>query len=290
MIFDWMLASPSERRVLGARPLRGPTPWVIAIMTFSMMLVAAAGLALSNTASTVAKGVEARYSVQIPDGRRGFEPALQAIRSSPGVASAEGVPEAEMRRLLGRWLGPAGASADLPVPALVTFDVRPGADLGAIERRVQAASPGARLIAHRESLGPLVRSLRALQWLALTLVLLLAGAAAAAVVLAARGALDTHRFTIEVMHGIGATDDQITRLFQRKIAVDALAGSLMGGAVAALVLALLAASASFAGELTGGVSLAPGDLVLLALVPIALTVLSTWVARTAVLAALRQTL
>ena len=138
MIFDWMLASPSERRVLGARPLRGPTPWVIAIMTFSMMLVAAAGLALSNTASTVAKGVEARYSVQIPDGRRGFEPVLQAVRTSPGVTSARAV--SRKRRcgaLLERWLGPAGASADLPVPALVTFDVRPGADLGAIERRVQ---------------------------------------------------------------------------------------------------------------------------------------------------------
>jgi cell division transport system permease protein len=290
MILGWMLASPSERRVLGARPLAGPTPWVIAIMTFSMMLVAAAGLALSNTAATVAKGVEARYSVQIPDGRHGFEPALQAVRASPGVTSAEGVPEAEMRRILERWLGPAGTSADLPVPAMVTFNVRPGADLGAIERRVQSASPGARLIAHRESLGPLVRSLRALQWLALALVLLLGGAAAAAVVLAARGALDTHRFTIEVMHGVGATDLQITHLFQRKIAVDALAGSLIGGTAAALVLALLAASASFAGELTGGASLSPGDLVLLALVPIALTALSTWVARTAVLAALRQTL
>jgi len=290
MIFGWMLASPAERRVLGAPPLRGPTPWVIAIMTFSMMLVAAAGLALSNTAATVTRGVEARYSVQIPDGRRGFEPALQAVRSSPGVTSAEGVPEAEMRRLLERWLGPVGTSDDLPVPAMVTFNIRPGADPAAIERRVQAVSPGARLIAHRESLGPLVRSLKALQWLALTLVLLLGGAAAAAVVLAARGALDTHRFTIEVMHGIGATDLQITRLFERKIAFDALAGSLIGGTVAALVLALLAASASFAGELTGGASLSPADLVLLALVPVALTVLSTWVARTAVLAALRQTL
>jgi cell division transport system permease protein len=290
MIFGWMLASPPERRLLGARPLRGPTPWVIAIMSFSMMLVAAAGLALSNTAATVARGVEARYSVQIPDGRSGFAPALQAVRTSPGVISAEGVPEAEMRRILERWLGPAGASADLPVPAMVTFNARPGADVGAIERRVRASSPGARLIAHRESLGPLVTSLRALQWLALTLVLLLGGAAAAAVVLAARGALDTHRFTIEVMHGIGATDDQITRLFQRKIAVDALFGSLLGGAAAALVLALLAASASFAGELTGGASLSPMDLVLLALVPIGLTALSTWVARAAVLAALRQAL
>jgi cell division transport system permease protein len=259
-------------------------------MTFSIMLVAAAGLALSNTASTVAKGVEARYSVQVPDGRYSFQPALQAVRTSPGVISAEGVPESEMRKILERWLGPAGASADLPVPALVTFNVRPGTDVGAIEARVRAVAPAARLIAHRESLGALVRSLRALQWLALTLVLLLGGAAAAAVVLAARGALDTHRFTIEVMHGIGATDYQITHLFQRKIAVDALFGSVLGGSAAALILALLAASASFAGELTGGASLLTGDLILLALVPIALTALSTWVARAAVLAALRETL
>ena len=68
-------------------------------------------------------------------------------------------------------------------------------------------------------------------------------------VLAARGALDTHRFTIEVMHGIGATDVQVTHLFQRKIAIDALIGSLLGGVAAALVLLGLAAGASFAGEL-----------------------------------------
>ena len=70
--------------------------------------------------------------------------------------------------------------------------------------------------------------------------LLIALATAAAVVLAARGALDTHRATIEVMHGIGATDLQVARLFQRKIALDALFGGLAGGVAAALVLLLLA--------------------------------------------------
>jgi cell division transport system permease protein len=121
-------------------------------------------------------------------------------------------------------------------------------------------------------------------------VLLLSGAAGAAVVLAARGALDTHRFTIEVMHGIGATDVQVTHLFQRKIAVDAFVGSIVGAAAAALVLLLLSAGASFAGELTGGATLGAFDLVMLALLPLALTVLATWVARTAVLAALRRAL
>lgn len=286
-MFDWLFASPAERRLLGIRPLRGPTPWVIAIMTFSIMIVAAAGLALADTASTVATGAEARYSAQIPDGNRHLSATLQAIRSAPGVTNAEAVPEADMREVLERWLGPAGTSADLPVPALVSFDVRPGADASAIARRVEAAAPGAKVIAHRASLGPLLRSLRALQWLAGALVMLLGGACAAAVVLAARGALDTHRFTIEVMHGIGATDVQVTNLFQRKIAIDALIGSLFGGVAAAIVLIGLAAGASFAGQLMGGATLGVADLVILGLIPLALTGLATWVARTAVLATLR---
>ena len=286
-MFDWLFASPSERRLLGSRPLQGPTPWVIAIMTFSIMIVAAAGLALADTASRVAAGAQARFSVQIPDGNRHLPATLAAIRSAPGVTSVEAVPEADMRATLERWLGPAGASADLPVPALIIFDVHPGSDVHALARRVEATAPGAKLIAHRDSLGPLLRSLRSLQWLAGALVLLLGGACAAAVVLAARGALDTHRFTIEVMHGIGATDVQVTNLFQRKIAIDALIGSLLGGLAAAVVLGGLAAGASFAGQLMGGATLGAADLIILGLVPLALTGLATWVARTAVLSTLR---
>jgi cell division transport system permease protein len=195
-----------------------------------------------------------------------------------------------MRKTLERWLGPAAQSPELPVPALINFDVRQGAILGVIQQRVQAIAPGARIVAHRESVAPLMQSLTLLQVVALGLVLLLSAAAAAAVVLAARGALDTHRFTIEVMHGIGATDLQVTHLFQRKIAIDAFIGSIAGGIAAALVLLLLAGGAAFAGELTGGATLGPGDLLVLALLPLLLTALATWVARAAVLRALREAL
>jgi cell division transport system permease protein len=120
------------------------------------------------------------------------------------------------------------------------LDVADTANFAAIASRVEKAAPGTRFVAHDETLAPLLKSVRALQWLALALVALLAAATSAAVVLAARGALDTHRATIEVMHGIGATDVQVTRLFQRKIALDAFAGGLVGGAAAAIVLAVLA--------------------------------------------------
>jgi cell division transport system permease protein len=289
-MFDWLLASPAERRLLGGGKLRGPTPWVIAIMSFSIMLIAATGLALANTANVLTSAIQSRYSVEVPNGSANLDALLKAVRSAPGVTEARAVPESEMRKTLERWLGPAARSRDLPVPALINFDVRPGADVTVIGQRVAAVAPDASIAAHRETVRPLLRSLHVLQWVAFGLVILLSAAAAAAVVLAARGALDTHRFTIEVMHGIGATDHQVTNLFQRKIAIDALVGSLAGAAAAALVLLLLTTGAAFAGELTGGASLGLGDMLVLALLPLVLTALATWVARTAVLTALRQAL
>lgn len=289
-MFDWLFVSPAERRLLGASSRRAPTPWVIAIMSFTIMLIAATGLALANTASILNSAIESRYAMEVPGGGANLDALLATIRSSPGVTSAEAVPESDMRKTLGRWLGPAAQSRDLPVPALINFDVRPGADLARLQQRAQAIAPGARITAHRDSVAPLMHSLTLLQVVALGLVLLLSAAAAAAVVLAARGALDTHRFTIEVMHGIGATDLQVTHLFQRKIAIDAFIGSIAGGIAAAFVLLLLAGGAAFAGELTGGATLGPADFIILALLPLALTGLATWVARTAVLRALREAL
>lgn len=289
-MFDWLFASPAERRLLGAGRLRGATPWVIAIMSFTIVIVAAAGLAVANTAGIVARSAEQRYSVQVPDGGRNLPRVIETVRSTPGVHGVEAVPESAMRKTLEGWLGPAAASADLPVPALINFDLRPGADLAAVERRVKLAAPGASVAAHRQSLGPLLRSLRELQWLAIGLVAMLAAAAAAAVVLAARGALDTHRSTIEIMHGVGATDIQVAHLFQRRIAIDAFVGSAAGALAAGLVLLLLFAGASYASDLTGGAGLRGGDLLLLAALPLALTALATWVARAAVLAALREAL
>ena len=286
----WLFSSAADRRLLGAGRFRGPMPWVIAIMSFSIVIIAATGLALASTAGSLSRAIATRYALEVPNGAQDLGAVVAALKGSPGVQSVEPVPESEMRRTLQRWLGPAADSADLPVPALVNFDARTGTDVGALEKRVQAIAPAARISAHRDRVAPLLRSMRAVQWLALGLVLLLGGAAAAAVVLAARGALDTHRFTIEVMHGIGATDLQLTHLFQRKIAIDALVGSLGGAVAGGIVLLLLASGASFAGELTGGATLPVSAILLLLLLPFLLTVLATWVARITVLAALRETL
>ena len=56
--------SEAERRLIPSSGMKGPVPLLIAIMTFVMVVVGAAGLALANTASVVKAGVEQRASAR----------------------------------------------------------------------------------------------------------------------------------------------------------------------------------------------------------------------------------
>jgi cell division transport system permease protein len=283
---------PGEGNLLPAKTVHGPTTAVIGIMTFAMLLVAAAGLALTNAAGVVAKGVESRFVIELPVGFAEELPRmLVAVRSAPGVRSATPVPETEMRQTLENWLGTAAAAQDLPIPALVTVELKPGLKPTQLQAQIAHEFPGTTTVVETAELGPLLRSLHTLQWLAFSLVMLVAAATSAAVVLAARGALDTHRSTIEIMHGIGATDRQVTRLFERKIATDALIGAFAGALAAAIGLLLVGgAGAAFAGELTGATPLGQLDLLILAIMPVLVVALAILVARWAILKALRETL
>ena len=287
-----MIWSRAQARLVPIEKLHAPTVAVMAIMTFAMMVVAVAGLALANSAGLVASGVENRYVIELPAAAKGeVGRAAAEVRTVPGVRDVTPVPESEMRQTLERWLGEAASSRDLPVPALVTLELAPGTDPAVIAARLRAAVPSARFIAETAELKPVLRSIQALQWLAVSLVLLMAAATAAAIVLAARGALDTHRPTIEIMHGIGATDAQLTRLFERKIGFDAIAGAAAGAAAAAAVLLFVGGTgAAFAGELTTSTPLGSGDLLLIALIPFTAVGLAVAVAHWTLLRALRATL
>ena len=239
----------------------------------------------------VAKGVENRFVREVPAGLTGdVAKAVAIVRSAPGVVSATPVSEDEMRTTLQRWLGNAAELQNLPVPALVTVELRPGVQAVQLQTQVVREFPGANVVSEVFELRPLLSSLHVLQWLAFSLVLLVAIATSAAIILAARGALDTHRSTIEIMHGIGATDRQLTRLFERKIAADAAIGAAIGSAAAAVALLLAGSGSALAGELAGKAPLGMSDLIVLAVTPLALVALAIFVARWAVLKALRETL
>jgi cell division transport system permease protein len=140
-------------------------------------------------------------------------------------------------------------------------------------------------------LAPLAKLIDALELLAGGLVVLMVGATAATVVLAARAALDTHRSTIEVLHLMGATDVQVARLFQRRIALDALFGGFVGLIAASLVLLVIGNRVGALGsELLGSAGLPLVSWLILIALPIGGVALATLVARTTILRALGKLL
>jgi len=290
-------ASLADRRLLPEGRLAGPMPWVIAIMTFLTILAAGAGIGLGNAVSGLSSQLAGRATIQIvepnPDLREKLARAVLAeLGRLAAVERAERVDDGRMRRLLQPWLGSAGLDGDLPIPTLIDIDLQRGAAadaLPSVENAVKAIAPNARLDAHAASLAPLQGLLSTLRWLAVALVLLMAAAMGAAVVLASRSALVTHRPTIDVMHLMGATDGQVAHLFQRRAALDALFGSLLGFVCAALiVIALGGRLAAVGAALLDQGALGWRGWLTLILVPAAAVLLSMAVARVTVLRALAK--
>ncbi|MEM8697125.1 MAG: cell division protein [Pseudomonadota bacterium] len=291
-------ASPAERRLLTEGRLSGPMPWVIAIMMFLTVLAAAGGLALNHAARNVTGSIAQRITVQIveanPDLReQQTRAAITALRGLDGVREIVRVPDAEIDALIEPWIGAAGDEEGIPVPTMIDADLTEEAHarLELVEEAVIAAAPSARVDDHAQFLAPLAGLIGSLTWLALALVLLTASALAASVILAVRAALNTHRATIEVLHLMGATDVQIARLFQRRIALDALLGGIVGFLCAIIVLLLLGQRIGAVGsELLGSARLPLTAWFILALLPIVGAVMSTLVARFTVIGVLRKML
>ncbi len=287
----------ADRRLLPEGRLAGPMPWVIAIMMFLTVLAAAAGLGLRHAAASLDADVASRLTVQVIEAdpaarRRQAEAAIGVLRALPNVTDVRQVADAELARMLEPWLGSAGL-VDIPVPALI--DVGVSGEAGAAAQRIGAAlaavAPAARVDANAAWLLPLARLIDALEVLAIGLVVLMIVAAAATVVLAARASLDTHRGTIEVLHLMGATDVQVARLFQRRIALAALFGGVVGLVLAGLVLLLIGDRLSaIQSELLGAAGLPWQSWLLIGLLPLGGVLLAMLVARTTILRALGRML
>ncbi len=279
--------------------LAGPMPWVIAIMVALTVIAAAAGLALSNTASNASDALSGGATVQVVEANaterdRQAKEAARVLQATPGVIDVRIVSQQEVERLIEPWLGVRTGEDQIPVPALVDVRLRGGVDgekLGQLRRQVRQVAPAARVDAQSTWLKPVFSAIDSLQWLALVLVALLGFALAAAVLLAVRTALGTNRETIEIVHLLGGTDGQIARIFQRAIGFDAAGGGAVGLGLGLIVVLLL--GQRFAGLGAGLVDSGALDLidwVLLALIPIAGVALAMITARLTVMRALRKML
>ncbi len=298
-MFKFFVIPGHDRRLIPEGRLSGPMPWVIAIMIFLTVLAVAAGLAMTRAMSDVSDELSSRATVQIieanPDIRsRQAAAAAERLRILPLIEEVRVLPPEEIQDLIEPWLGTQDLADDIPLPALIDVKlvrVATEAEYQSLRSALQTIAPGARIEPSSGYIAPVISLVRSFQWIAFGLVALLALATAAAVIISARSALNTHGETIAVVHLLGGTDRQISRLFQRRIALDALLGGWIGLVGGALIIWLISDQLSALGSgLVQSIGLDWWSWLIIAVIPILGMFLAMVTARLTVVGALKKIL
>lgn len=268
-------------RLLPQTRFGGPIPWVIAILIALVVIAAAGGLALQNLADNARSDLSGAVTVQIVEAdaeRRTAQAdaAGEALANHPLVTSVRIVPDEELAALLEPWLGASAVNEDVPIPALIDVELTRRASSNeldqlqnALDTALEPLGGEARVDAQSEWLRPVYNALAALQYLALALIALIGFATAAAVWLAARNAFASHRDTVEIIHLLGGTDAQVTRIFQRSVLRDAAFGALLGLVLGLAAVWLLSQQfAALDSGMIGGGGLGWSDWLIIAAIPV----------------------
>ena len=267
---------------------------LIALMTFLGMLALSASFALSAMTHRWSSGLENRISIEIPTqdetGKlldRGTITTLtqniaEGLKGTPGIVSIHALDDAEITKLVEPWLGTDLAKTDIPIPGIVAIETSTSDSqtLQTIHNKISAITPAARMDTHEEWLSDLLRFTGAMKLVAMILAIVIAVTTVTAVSGAVRSRMALHRAEVELLHLMGASDKYITRQFQRHSMILALRGGIAGAVFGGITLMLIGWVAGQMGvAILPDFHLEPEQIALLALTPLAASLIATISAR-----------
>jgi cell division transport system permease protein len=227
-----------------AAPLRTLVA-AMAVMCFLAVLAVGAIILIDRAVTHWSRGLATELTVQVRqvsnrDVEKDVAAVLAVLNETAGVREAEALPRAASEELLAPWIGSEGLDK-LPVPRLirVLIDDRNPPDMAALEQKIAAVVPPARLDSHRRweaELRRMAGTLSILSWLVLALIAL---SAIAMVVSASRAVLAANQTIVEVLHLVGADDRFIARAIDRRFLSAGFFAGLIGLAGGVIVFALL---------------------------------------------------
>ncbi len=217
------------RNLLGAHLL----PLVIAVNVFLASMAILGGLALIAATGQWTSELEQLVTVQVPpesgvSGGAVVKSVLGVLREHPGVAQARALEIAEMEALLAPWLGQSAVVRELPLPQLIDVELRPGAVLDTLRKRLEAEFPGVEIDDHRqwrEQMQSIASTARLICW---ALVAMISLAAISVIIFATRASLENQSELVGLMHLIGAQNSFVAGEFQKHFLGIGLIGVLLG--------------------------------------------------------------
>lgn len=241
-------------------PPSGHTAWLTSFTAAAMTFLAVFALALSLASGRLADrwsdalARSATIRISAPEGQMELQTSavLELLATTPGIASARALDDAEQTALLEPWFGPDLPLDALPIPRLIEVTENgDGYDSEGLRQRLAAEAPGAVLDDHTRWRKPLAIAASRLRLLGLTSMLLIAATMAAMITLAANAALAANAQVIRVLRLVGARDTYIARAFVRRFTLRAAAGSAIGTVLGVIGIALLPSANAAGGFLTG---------------------------------------
>ncbi|MGR3570284.1 cell division protein FtsX [Brevirhabdus sp.] len=222
------------------------------LAVFALALSLATGRLADRWSAELARTSTVRISAPEAQMQAQTAAALRVLQTTPGVASARALSDAEQRALLEPWFGPDLPLDSLPVPQLIEVTEQgEGVDIEGLRQRLAAEAPGAVFDDHTRWRRPLVAAadrLRMLGWLSIALIVASTGAM---ITLAANTALSANAQVIRVLRLVGARDVFIARAFVRRFTLRALLGAGIGTMLGMIAIAMLPATDPAGGFLTG---------------------------------------
>lgn len=283
-----------EKLAVGvALPLRADEggrllPAIVGVMIFLAVLAAAAALAIGGLASHWDRQISGAATVQILPPTEGGSPAaleqrvaaaLATLKATPGILSAEAIPEEETRDMVTPWLGEIAASGNLPLPRLIKVDFSPGSvDLDLLGVKLSVI-PGISLDIHSHWMVSLRRAANWASFGSVLLMTLVGTASVLAVIFATRSTLRVQRDVIEVLHMIGARDSYIAGGLARQALKRALIGGAIGGGLAIIGLIGMSLLPPSDIALLSAMRLSILDWIIIAILPLLGAILSAVTAR-----------
>ena len=289
--------NPIMPRDKGAAPL----DFVIAVMAFLAALALGASLIADRATEGWSHGLTAKVTVQVvpPDSGNAKEvldretsAALALLRSTPGIAHAQPLSEADLDALVAPWVGENGLTADIPLPRLIDASITPGADVDVAQltEELKRAAPHANLDDHSRWMKRLSAVANTVRYSAYGILLLIAGATAAAVSFATRAGLEAHHEMVALLHQMGARATFIARTVERHYLISAFVAALLGALCAMLLFLGLSGLEQFGVEAVPflpPLSLSLRELLWLLLVPVGTALIAWATARASVLSVVR---
>lgn len=222
------------------------------LAVFALALSLASGRLADRWSGALAGTATIRISAPAEQMETQVAAVLALLGTTPGIASARALDQAEQRALLEPWFGPDLPVDALPLPRLIELtEATPGYDGEGLRQRLLAEAPGAVLDDHTRWRRPLAVAASRLRLLGLVSIILIAGATGAMITLAANAALSANLPVIKVLRLVGAKDSYIVRAFVRRFTLRALSGAAIGTVLAMIGVAILPRADDAGGFLTG---------------------------------------